>query len=278
MISTLYSKIYNYVSEKLDNFSTRCKCTLHNIITKSTFAPRKPDIEKFKLLNTSHSSLKTILTTNLQSVTYVHIVPEQLKTDKWLVIAHGRKSNIEYKFNQFKLIADSLGANVVSFDYVGYGLSYDTPASEQSCYDSLESVMYELIHVHGVDKQNIIMVGQSLGSGIVVDYAVKYDWQQPIILMSPYKSILSVVLGKRFLRSYDIFCTLDKLPSIKCPVKILHGENDKVISAKKHGMVVYETIPNEYKMKPVWLQNAGHHILSHLTEENINDVLNYSNN
>jgi hypothetical protein len=136
------------------------------------------------------------------------------------------------------------GLDCVCYDYVGYGLSkcannidivYPT---EDGCYRSIEIMMDVLNKKY--DK--IFLVGQSLGTGVCVDYCSKTDWIDPIILISPYKSLVRVMADSCLSSTIDSsFNILDKVPKLKCPVKIIHGKNDKLICVE-HGVEILNKI------------------------------------
>ena len=44
--------------------------------------------------------------------------------------------------------------------------------------------------IQDIEPVNIILMAESLGTGVAIDYVANYDWYAPIILISPYKSIL----------------------------------------------------------------------------------------
>jgi alpha-beta hydrolase superfamily lysophospholipase len=122
-----------------------------------------------------------------------------------------------------------------------------------------------------------------LGTGIVVDYAAKHEWLHPIILISPYKSIGTVVFDNPsssiFVSPVDKFKTLDKLSELKCPVKIFHGKKDDVIDIK-HAETIFENLPDQ-TLEPVWIQNADHNnILEKLLDkeyyEDMKQIIEYS--
>jgi pimeloyl-ACP methyl ester carboxylesterase len=110
---------------------------------------------------------------------------------------------------------------------------------------------------------------------IVVDYISKYKWTTPTILISPYKSICKVVLDSSLTRPIDKFRSLSKLSSVKCPIKIFHGEADEVINIS-HGKEIYKNLGNK-TFDPVWLAGIGHNnILEAINNDDIIEVLNYS--
>lgn len=237
------------------------------------YPPDNTSRKDFNHLNTTHSKL-LILSKNEHDIPIVIVNPIGKKSAKYIVFSHGNGSDIATMFDYFKALANSCGVNVVGYDYIGYGLSRKALPSEQGCYDSLECTVDYLIKTLHVEPVNIFLVGQSLGTGIVVDYVSKCKWTVPIILISPYKSICTVVIDTSCIKPIDKYTTLDKLNQVICPVKIFHGTADKVISIK-FGKTVYEKLLNK-TFKPVWFEGVGHNdILESMTREHYMEVLDY---
>jgi len=67
-----------------------------------------------------------------------------------------------------KTLRDTLHANVMAFDYTGYGLHEGTP-SESACYENVRSVSAWLTTTKGVQHDRLIIVGKSIGSGVAID-------------------------------------------------------------------------------------------------------------
>ena len=125
-------------------------------------------------------------------------------------------------------------------------------------------------------KKNIILVGQSLGTGIVAEYVSKNEWTTPIVLISPYKTIASVVTDSSFKEMVDKFKTIKKLKHISCPVKIIHGQDDNIIHIS-HGQEIYNKLNESCKMKPLWIPSCGHNdILTKIGSSDWKEVLFYS--
>lgn len=116
------------------------------------------------------------------------------------------------------------------------------------------------------------MVGQSLGTGVCVDYCAKTGWVDPVILISPYKSLVRVIADSCISTAVDSsFNTIEKIPDLKCPVKILHGEQDTLINVS-HGREIYDKLSDK-TFDPVWFPTAGHNnILERITFEHIGTV------
>lgn len=121
--------------------------------------------------------------------------------------------------------------NVIAYDYPGYGMSTGSP-SEQGCYDALDHVMVYLTHTLYVPTTDIVLVGYSLGTGVVAEYISTHVWSSKVYLIAPYKSIARVVYDAswslwRWL--FDSFVTIDKLYKTSCEIQLVHGSKDQVI-------------------------------------------------
>lgn len=206
-----------------------------------------------------------------KNVSYMHMKPSNTITDKVFIMAHGIASDIYTEHNSVKSFADNCGANVFCFDYIGYGMSHNETPTVAQCLASMECVVDDIIMKHNLDPKNIILMGQSLGTGIVVDYALKYDWKHPIMLVSPYKSIINVVTENNFVVRHDVLRTIDKVDKLQCYTKIIHGKADWVIQMD-HGEAIYEKLIR--KLEPVWLDNIGHlYVIHAIYPEMIKELL-----
>lgn len=50
---------------------------------------------------------------------------------------------------------------------------------------------------------------------------------------------------------------MDKLHQSKCPVLVIHGDADEVISIF-NGKELHLSIPEEHRYEPLWVPGAGH--------------------
>lgn len=241
---------------------------------------------------------------------------QQLKNanNRYLIFAHGNGCDI-YTFARYgKLLADTLNVNVVLFDYVGYGLSREVKPSEQGCYDSLEAIVNhistskEYNNILALSEETnrpakIYLVGQSLGTGVVIDYASKSGQTTPIMVISPYLSIgnvgtdlcvdsttsssssstssigdcLSSSLTKMTrLVGLDKFVSEEKMKKLKCSVQIIHGQEDKLIKVL-HAKKLYDQLPTECKkFEPILIEDADHNnILHKLTPKMFTNVFGF---
>lgn len=201
-----------------------------------------------------------------KKVCFCIIYPKIAKVmKKYVVWSYGNACDMlsmkEYAVN----FANKYQIAIVLYDYIGYGLSRDNrKPTEQNCYDSLDSV---ISYLQNRDIE-IILVGHSLGTGIVVDYVSKnIYWDMPIVLISPYKSIVSIRFDtsfKYYLFSYfNRFNSYSKINKVFCPVKIFHGIDDSLINVS-HSNALYSLLRDTTYL-PTFFANVGHNdILQHI--------------
>jgi fermentation-respiration switch protein FrsA (DUF1100 family) len=107
-----------------------------------------------------------------------------------------------------------------------------------------------------------------LGTGVVVNYVVdNIYWEMPIVLISPYKSIVSISFNnsfKYYLFSYwNRFNSYSKIASVFCPVKIFHGIDDSLIHFS-HSQALFSRLRDK-SYPPTFFANVGHNdILQHI--------------
>lgn len=197
-----------------------------------------------------------ILKTNNSDNVPTIIINQSTSSKKCMIYSHGNSGNITTSIKYFEQLAKELNVSVIIYDYVGYGLSRKRYPSEQTCYDSLKCVIDYAIRTLKFDRSNIYLVGRSLGTGVVIDYASKYKWNTPIILFSPYKSILTILFNTKFIFNFDKYRSIKKINKIFCPIKIFHGEQDDIIDIS-HSVELYNLCKNKL-FEPTWFKNANH--------------------
>jgi fermentation-respiration switch protein FrsA (DUF1100 family) len=104
-----------------------------------------------------------------------------------------------------------------------------------------------------VQPNRIIAFGRSVGSGPACDLASRHP-VAGVILESAFTSAFRVMTGVRVL-PFDKFDNLRKIKSVRCPVLIIHGTEDSVISFS-HGKKLFAAA-NEPK-QAIWVQGANH--------------------
>lgn len=189
------------------------------------------------------------------------------ESEKYIIWSHGNAATIYFLKSYFEHLSNKLQVNIVAYDYQGYGKSEGT-CSEQNCYEDLESVINYLVNDNNVNKENIILIGRSLGTGVTMNYISNNEWNTPVMLISPYTSIMNVAhdlvsstncFESSFLFSVkpiDKFKSIDKIANTTCPIKIIHGDNDNIINISQ-GRKLWDNLPNKI-IEPLWIENVGH--------------------
>ncbi|MBD2499333.1 alpha/beta hydrolase [Anabaena azotica] len=173
-------------------------------------------------------------------------------TAKYTILyAHGNAEDLG-EIKQFLEQLRDLGFNVLAYDYRGYGTSEGTP-TENHAYQDIDAAYNYLIKDLKIPPKNIIVFGRSVGGGSAVDLAAR----QPIgglILESTFTSAFRVVVPIKIL-PFDKFNNLQKIKAVRCPVLIIHGQADEIISVT-HGQKLYAAAPSP-KLS-LWVENASH--------------------
>ena len=175
---------------------------------------------------------------------------------KTILHFHGNGGNLANWAGSFKAFADA-GFGVLAVDYRGYGKSEGSP-TEQGVYEDADTAMRYLGEL-GVDAQDVILFGESLGTGVAVQMATQYD-SAGLVLISPYTSIPDVasahypIFPVRYL-IWDQFDSAGKIHKVQEPVLVVHGSQDRVVPFK-FGKQLFEAA-NEPKRMVVFPE-LGH--------------------
>jgi len=144
------------------------------------------------------------------------------------------------------------GFAVFAYDYQGYGTSEGRP-SEQHAYEDENAAYNFLVQSMHVPADKIIAFGRSVGSGPACDLASRRP-VAGLILESAFTSAFPVMTRVRVL-PFDKFDNLRKIKSVRCPVLIVHGNEDSVINIS-NGKELFAAA-NEPKQS-LWVEGANH--------------------
>ncbi|GAY57482.1 hypothetical protein CUMW_179780 [Citrus unshiu] len=116
----------------------------------------------------------------------------------------------------------NLRVNLMGYDYSGYGASAGKP-SESNTYADIEAVYQCLQTEYGVSQEDLILYGQSVGSGPTLHLASKLPRLRGVVLHSGILSGLRVLCHVKFTFCCDIYKNINKIKKVKCPVLVIHG-------------------------------------------------------
>lgn len=160
-----------------------------------------------------------------------------------VLFCHGNGGNISTCLDT-AIILNSLGLNLLLFDYRGYGDSKGTP-TEQGTYDDAEAAWEYLVEGRKVRPEKVIVWGRSLGGPIAARTAAEHP-AGLVVMESTFVSLRQLV-DDRFLRvpswalsgyAYD---TEKHLGKVAVPVLVIHSPDDGMIPFA-HGRTIYDSI------------------------------------
>jgi fermentation-respiration switch protein FrsA (DUF1100 family) len=147
------------------------------------------------------------------------------------------------------------GFSVFAVEYPGYGGAPGAP-SEAEIYTTARAARRYLREELKVPAEKTLLAGQSLGGGPAVQLATE-EQVGGLLLFSSFLSAYRVLFPwPRF--PFDPFDKGKKLPDVKCPVLVVHGEADQVIPFR-HGQTLFALAPEP--KRALWVPNAGHNDL-----------------
>ncbi|KAJ4798891.1 alpha/beta-Hydrolases superfamily protein [Rhynchospora pubera] len=171
-----------------------------------------------------------------------------------LLYSHGNAADLGQMYELFVELSSHLGVNLMGYDYSGYGQSSGKP-SEQNTYADIEAAYRCLIETYCACEEDIILYGQSVGSGPTCDMGSRLSRLRAVVLHSPIMSGLRVMYPVKHTYWFDIYKNIDKIPSIKCPVLVIHGTSDEVVDCS-HGKQLWEHCKEKYE--PLWIKGGNH--------------------
>jgi fermentation-respiration switch protein FrsA (DUF1100 family) len=150
-----------------------------------------------------------------------------------LLFFHGNAGNISHRLESI-LIFNRLGLNVAIVDYRGYGQSSGKPGEEGTYRDARASWDY-LVHERGVQSEDIVIFGRSLGGAVGAWLASQPDVKPAgVIIESSFSS--GVDMGKRLYPVLPVrlitridYPVRDYVTRIRAPVLVAHSRDDEII-------------------------------------------------
>lgn len=147
------------------------------------------------------------------------------------------------------------GFDVYAFDYRGYGISDGRPGTRGALEDG-EAALRHLVEDRHIPLSRIILHGHSLGAAIALDLAARH-------------AVAGLIVESGFLTAFRCrtqipIVPFDKLRNnrrireIKCPVLVMHGEQDTLIPCWQ-GRELFRLAPEP--KRAYWAPDAGHNDL-----------------
>jgi len=173
-----------------------------------------------------------------------------------LLYFHGNAGNLANRSERVRKYTVR-GIGVFMLSYRGYSGSTGRPSERANVADA--KLAYEALRKEGVAPEDIILYGESLGSGIAVQLAA----EKPVgglILDAPYTSIVDVAASaypflpvRGFM--FDRYETMRYLADVHAPLLVIHGEDDEIIPVAM-GRAVYAAANGPKEL--ITFPGAGH--------------------
>ena len=192
------------------------------------------DIEKVKIKTSD----------NIELISWYH--NKDFNKYKTILYFHGNAGSLEnriHKINHFK----DINVNFLIFAWRGFSGNKGKP-TEKGLYEDAKSAV-QWLKLKGINEENIILYGESLGTGVAIEIAQNKNFSG-VILESPFTSMIDTGKDKypflpvRFLLK-DKYENNRKIKNIKSPILVMHGKIDKIVPFYM-GKKIYE-LANEPK-------------------------------
>ena len=148
-----------------------------------------------------------------------------------LVFLHGNAGNISHRRDPLRIFHD-LGLDVFIVDYRGFGRSQGQP-SEEGLYMDAFSAWHYLTEQRGIEAQDIVVFGRSLGGAVAAQLASRVK-PAAVIIESSFSSaadasrLIYPLLSPIVLLRYH-FLAADHLARADTPILIMHSPADRIV-------------------------------------------------
>jgi hypothetical protein len=178
-----------------------------------------------------------------------------------LVYLHGNGGHIGYRGGRARPFLDD-GYGVLLVEYRGYGGNPGRP-SERGLYADGRAAL-AFLGAAGVPARNLVLYGESLGSGVAVRLAAeRAEAGRPVgavVLEAPLSSATDIAafhypyLPVRWLL-LDRFDAVSAVGAIAAPLLIIHGDADGVVPVR-FGRRLFDAAAEPKEGR--WISTAGH--------------------
>ncbi len=173
-----------------------------------------------------------------------------------LLYFHGNAGTLATRGERVRKYQDK-GYGLFMMTYRGYGGSTGSPSERANVRDAKQA--YDVLIKSGVKPSDIVLYGESLGSGVATQVAVAKD-VAGLILDAPYTTMTAVAalhypyLPARWLMT-DSYLTKKYIGRINAPILIVHGEEDQIIPVEM-GRALFEMAKEPKEIAT--FKGAGH--------------------
>ncbi len=164
---------------------------------------------------------------------YAWWIPAERADAPTMLYLHGNDKNIGNARDLDRVMRlHSMGFNLLTVDYRGYGKSTGGEPTEAKVYEDAEVSWNYLIKNRADDPKRTFIYGHSLGGAIAIDLAEHHPEAAGIIAESTFTSMVDMGKRKYAYMPVDLllnqrFDSLSKVSHLKIPLLLIHGTWDR---------------------------------------------------
>jgi fermentation-respiration switch protein FrsA (DUF1100 family) len=149
-----------------------------------------------------------------------------------VLLAHGNSGNMTAYADALRVLHDRHRLSIMVFDYRGYGKSEGEP-DEHGILEDARAARQWLAQRANIPEHDVVLMGHSLGGGVVVDLAAA-DGARGLILVNTFTSLPDVAahhlpLVPARLIMHNRFDSISKIENYHGPLLQAHCETDRTI-------------------------------------------------
>jgi len=194
-------------------------------------------------------------------------IPCQTQTSPYLIIYfHANSEDIGENLSHFLLsIGKRFNMDILCPEYPTYGVytkrhDDDQTLDEAILQDACTTINF-CTQVLRFKCENIILMGRSLGTGVAVQLATKYN-VKGVVLISPFTSIRAAAthLAGNILSKImpNVFRSIDFIDQVQSPLLFIHGEKDALIPHQMSTQLYQKATVREKSIKINKLMTHNH--------------------
>ncbi|MFO1021359.1 MAG: alpha/beta hydrolase [Planctomycetales bacterium] len=195
-----------------------------------------------------------------------------------ILFFQGRERHRGRRGKTFQALTD-LGLQIFVFDYRGFADNPGSPSEDHFARDA-HSLWENLTRQRNIDRNRIIIYGESLGGGVATRLASELSLEGTppagLVLCATFSSLLEAGIHnypwlpvRTVLR--EIYPSQDLIPGVTCPILMVHGALDQIVPlalAEKLFAAAPPSCMNGIPKRMHILPAAGHNDIQHTEPEN----------
>lgn len=180
-----------------------------------------------------------------------------------LLFCHGNGEHLSFLTDEMQWLSEQMNANVLAFDYRGYGKSEGMP-SEVGIRQDVIAAMTWLNARTGTRPDDVVAMGRSLGGAVAI-YVATESGAKAVIAERTFSSMVDVAADKyRFLPvrwlMKNRYESMERIRNFQKPFLVMHGADDQIVPIR-FAQRLYDACPGNEK-KFIELPGIGHNDLT----------------